>query len=375
MSVVNRQGEVWVFAEHEGGRLSDVPLELLGKGRELADALAVPLAATLLTNGGGEELATRLGQYGADRVYLVEHDMLRQYQAATHARALCELARARRPQIVLYGATALGRDLAPTVASALKCGLTADCTDLQIGDHTPPGSKELHRNLLLQIRPAFGGSIIATIVNYDRWPQMATVREGVMVMPQPDGQRRTEVVRHSVSFDGFRPPLRIINSLRTEKKVNLKGARVIVAGGAGVGTKENFRLIWELANCLGGAVGATRAAVDLGLVDKDHQVGQTGTTVRPALYIACGISGAVQHRAGMEESAKILAINIDRDAPIFSVAHYGIVGDLRVVIPKLIRAIRGGAKIGELAEPTARPKSQAGGDEGKTPAQAGELGS
>jgi electron transfer flavoprotein alpha subunit len=350
MTEANRNGEVWVFAEHEGGALSEVPLELLGKGRELADTLRVPLAAVLLANGDAAEMTARLGQYGADKVYVAVHHILRHYQAATYARVLCELVRAHNPQIVLYGATPLGRDLAPTVASALRCGLTADCTDLQIGDHTPPGSKELHTNLLLQIRPAFGGSIIATIVNYDRWPQMATVREGVMVMPQPDGRRRAEVIRHPVSFDSFRPPLRILESHRQEKKVNLKGARVIVAGGAGVGTKEDFRLIWELANCLGGAVGATRAAVDLGLVDKDHQVGQTGTTVRPALYIACGISGAVQHRAGMEESAKILAINIDRDAPIFSVAHYGIVGDLKVVIPKLIKAIRGGARITDVAE-------------------------
>jgi electron transfer flavoprotein alpha subunit len=350
MIEVNRKGEVWVFAEQEGGALSEVPLELLGKGRELADNLDVPLAAVLLTAGDGEGMVRRLGQYGADKVYLVEHDLLRQYQTSTYARVLCELVQARAPQVVLYGATGMGRDLAPTVASALKCGLTADCTDLQIGDHTPPGGKELHRNLLLQIRPAFGGSIIATIVNYARWPQMATVREGVMVMPQPDGCRRATVVRHPASFNGFMAPLRILESQRREKKVNLKAARVIVAGGAGVGDRESFRLIWELANCLGGAVGASRAAIDLGFVDKDHQVGQTGTTVRPALYVACGISGAVQHRAGMEESAKILAINTDRSAPIFSVAHYGIVGDLRVVIPKLIRAIRGGARIDGLAE-------------------------
>lgn len=355
MIEVNRRGEVWVFAEQERGVLSDVPLELLGKGRELADTLNVPLAAVLLTAGNGEVLATRLGQYGADKVYLVEDNLLGQYQTGTYARVIHELVQANAPQVVLYGATTLGRDLAPTVASALKCGLTADCTDLQIGDHTPPGGKELHKNLLLQIRPAFGGSIIATIVNYERWPQMATVREGVMVMPQPDGQRRAAVVRLPASFNGFRPPLRILESERREKKVNLKAARVIVAGGAGVGTRENFRLIWELANCLGGAVGATRAAIDLGLVDKDHQVGQTGTTVRPALYIACGISGAVQHRAGMEESAKILAINTDRSAPIFSVAHYGIVGDLRVVIPRLIRAIRGGSRVDGLAEPLEKP--------------------
>ena len=182
-----------------------------------------------------------------------------------------------------------------------------------------------------------------------------------MAMPQPDGRRRTTVVRLAASFNGFRAPLRILESERREKKVNLKAARVIVAGGAGVGTRENFRLIWELANCLGGAVGASRAAIDLGFVDKDHQVGQTGSTVRPALYIACGISGAVQHRAGMEEAAKILAINTDRSAPIFSVAHYGIVGDLTVVIPRLIRAIRSGAKVERLAEPLERPGSPAGG--------------
>lgn len=320
---VNRRGEVWVFVEQERGTLSEVALELLGKGRELSEKLDVPLAAVLLSGGGGEDIVARLGHYGADKVYLVENDLLRHYQTATYARVICELVQAHAPQVVLYGATAIGRDLAPTVASALKCGLTADCTDLQIGDHTPPGSKQLHRKLLLQIRPAFGGSIIATIVNYDRWPQMATVREGMMAMPQPDGRRRATLVRHPASFNGFRVPLRILESERREKKVDLKAARVIVAGGAGVGTRESFRLIWELANCLGGAVGASRAAIDLGFVDKDHQVGQTGTTVRPALYIACGISGAVQHRAGMEESAKILAINTDRSAPIFAVAHYG----------------------------------------------------
>jgi len=359
MIEVNRRGEVWVFAEQERGALSEVPLELLGKGRELSDTLKVPLAAVLLTAGDGEGMATRLGQFGADKVYLVEHDLLRQYQTSTYARVICELAQAHAPQIVLYGATAMGRDLAPTVASALKCGLTADCTDLQVGDHAPPGGKDLHRNLLLQIRPAFGGSIIATIVNYDRWPQMATVREGVMVMPQPDGRRRASLVRHTASFNGFTPRLRVLESERREKTVNLKAARVIVAGGAGVGTREDFRLIWELANCLGGAVGATRAAIDLGFVDKDHQVGQTGTTVRPALYVACGISGAVQHRAGMDESARILAINTDRSAPIFSVAHYGIVGDLRVVVPRLIRAIRGGARIEGLAEPLEGPGAPA----------------
>ncbi len=352
MIEVNRKGEVWVFAEQEAGKLSDVPLELLGKGRELADTLNVPLAAVLLGKGI-DDLASRLVAYGADKVYVVDHRSLDLYQAATYRKVFCDLVTRHKPQVVLFGATAMGRDFAPTVASALRCGLTADCTDLQIGEHTAPGSTQVHQGLLLQIRPAFGGSIIATIVNFDRWPQMATVREGVMVMPTPDAHRQGQVLRERVGLDGYEPPLKILEIHRREKKVDLKGARVIVAGGAGVGTKDNFKLIWELANCLGGAVGCSRAAVDLGFADKDHQIGQTGTTVRPVLYIAAGISGAVQHRAGMEESAKILAINSDPNAPIFSFAHYGIVGDLKMVIPKMIKAIRTGAKVESLA--TAAP--------------------
>jgi electron transfer flavoprotein alpha subunit len=348
---VNRQGEVWIFAEQEDGKLSDVPLELITKGRELADTLAVPLAAVLI-GGGVESLAATLVSHGADKVYLVENAALAHYQASGYCRVLCTLIEQHRPQICLYGATAIGRDLAPTVASAMKCGLTADCTDLQIGDHTPPGTNDVHRNLLLQIRPAFGGNIIATIVNTHRWPQMATVREGVMPLSKADPARRGHVLRCPVSLDGVTLPLEILETHRQERKVNLKAARIIVSGGAGVGSKENFRLIWDLANCLGAAVGGSRAAVDLGLVDHDHQVGQTGTTVRPALYIACGISGAVQHRAGMQDSAKILAINTDPQAPIFSVAHYGIVGDLNKVIPMLIKAIRGGERIHHAVEAT-----------------------
>ena len=339
---MNRQGEVWVFAEQEGGALSEVPLELLGKGRELAETLSVPLAAVLL---GAEVsgLAETLIAHGADKVYLAADERLGHYQAATYQKVLCELIEKYQPQICLYGATPLGRDLAPTVASAMKCGLTADCTDLRIGDHKAPGSDEVYKNLMFQIRPAFGGNIIATIVNYDRWPQMATVREGVMLMPEADETRSGEVISCQAGLEGFEAPLEIIETQRRAKRVNLKAARIIVAGGAGVGSKENFKLIHALAQCLGAAVGGSRAAVDMGFVDHDHQVGQTGTTVRPALYIACGISGAVQHRAGMAESAKILAINTDRDAPIFSVAHYGIVGDLSVVIPKIIKAVRSGA--------------------------------
>ena len=240
----------------------------------------------------------------------------------------------------MYGATSLGRDLAPRVASAMRAGMTADCTDLEISDVIDPRTKELHAKLLLQIRPAFGGNIIATIVNYDRWPQMATVREGVMSKRDPDRARRGEVVREQVALDETHLALKLIERHVEPRKVNLKGARVIVAGGGGVGSKADFRLIHELAGVIGGAVGASRAAVDSGYIGKEHQVGQTGTTVRPALYIAAGISGAVQHRAGMEESAKIIAINKDPQAPIFSVAHYGIVGDLKKVLPMMVKALR-----------------------------------
>ncbi|HET6429159.1 MAG TPA: electron transfer flavoprotein subunit alpha/FixB family protein [Phycisphaerae bacterium] len=341
---VNRDGEVWIFAEAEQGRLSDVPLELMSKGRSLAQTLSVPLGAILL-GAGVAPLADKLVAHGADKVYLVDDRRLGHYQTSSYRHVLCDLITRHKPQIVLYGATPLGRDLAPSVASAMWCGLTADCTDLQIGDHTPPGTDQVHKNLLLQIRPAFGGNIIATIVNYDRWPQMATVREGVMPMTEADPARKGLIVDASADLDGLVLPLKVLQCERRQKKVNLKAARIIVAGGAGVGSRENFQLIWNLANCLGGAVGGSRAAVDLGYVDHDHQVGQTGTTVRPALYIACGISGAVQHRAGMAESARVLAINSDRHAPIFSVAHYGIVGDLKDVIPRLVKVIRTGAGI------------------------------
>jgi len=341
---VNRQGEVWVFAEQEEATLSDVPLELLGKARELAATLGVPVAAVLLGNGVAP-LAGELIAHGADKVYLIQDERLGHYQAASYRHALCGLIERHKPQIVLYGATPLGRDLAPTVASAMKCGLTADCTDLRIGDHKPPARDEVHKNLMLQIRPAFGGNIIATIVNYDRWPQMATVREGVMPLGNGDPGRKGEVVECPADLDGVELPLKLVEAHRRPKRVNLKAARIIVAGGAGVGSRDNFQQIWNLANCLGAAVGGSRAAVDLEFVGHDHQVGQTGTAVRPALYIACGISGAVQHRAGMQDSAKILAINSDPQAPIFSIAHYGIVGDLNDVIPKLIQTIRRGESV------------------------------
>jgi electron transfer flavoprotein alpha subunit len=334
----NRNGAVWIFAEQEAGVLSDVPLELLSKGRELADHLKVPLAAILLGQGV-DELTKKLVIYGADQVIYAEHPLLKDYQTTSYSRVVCELIKKYQPQIVLYGATAMGRDLAPRIASEMRAGLTADCTDLQIGHHEEKDGTK-HDNLLLQIRPAFGGNIIATIINYDRWPQMATVREGVMRMPDPDVKRKGQIIKESVELSNVDLAVSIIEKHRQEKKVNLKAARIIVSGGAGVGSKDNFRQLWDLANCLGAAVGASRAAVDLGFCDRDHQVGQTGTTVRPALYIACGISGAVQHRAGMQESAKIVAINNDPNAPILQVAHYAVVGDLNVVIPKMIKALK-----------------------------------
>jgi electron transfer flavoprotein alpha subunit len=336
---VNREGEVWVFAEQHNGQLEDTPIELLGKARHLADVLGVKLAAVLLGENV-EELGFKLINCGADKVYLAEHPMLTVYQTNSYAKVIYDLIHKHKPQIVLYGATFAGRDLAPRIASAAKSGLTADCTDLQIGDHEETKTKKLHKNLLFQIRPAFGGNIIATIINTDRWPQMATVREGVMQMPLPDEKRKGKIVREKVLLSKTDLPLEILDEHKRPKKVNLKAARIIVAGGAGVGSRDNFKLIWDLANCLGAAPAATRAAVDLGFIDHDHQVGQTGTTVRPSLYIAVGISGQIQHQAGMSGSQKIVAINSDPNAPIFNIAHYKIVGDLNVVVPVLIKTIR-----------------------------------
>ena len=343
----NRAGEVWVFAEQEEGRLSDVVRELLGKGRELADRLGVKLAAALLGEGV-EPLAGELFEAGADVVRIAEDPALGTFRGFAYRQALVAMVREAKPQIVVFGATHIGRDLAPAVASELRCGLTADCTDLQIGDWNDVKNKDaegrptLVKDLLLQIRPAFGGNIIATIVNPRNWPQMATVREGVMKPLEPQKGRKGEIVRHEANLDGVEIPVEVVDIVRRHSSVNLKGARIIVAGGAGVGSKENFALLHELADALGGAVGGSRAAVDLGYCEHERQIGQTGVTVRPALFISCGISGAVQHLAGMQDSAKIVAINTDPDAPIFKVAHYGIVGDLKTVLPKLVKAVKKG---------------------------------
>ncbi len=339
------KGEVWIFAEQEDGVLNDVALELLGKGRELADTLGVPLAAVLL-GSGVEGLAAKLFEHGADKVRLVDDPALKNYQNRSYREVMIELIEEVKPQICVYGATSLGRDLAPSIASALRCGLTADCTELGIGSYTDPVTKEEFANLLLQCRPAFGGNIIATIVNPRNWPQMATVREGVMKLPDATPGKTGELVRHEAKcLATLELPVEVLEVVRAAKSVNLKGARIIVAGGAGVGSAENFKLLHELADVLGGTVGGTRAAVDLGFCEHERQIGQTGVTVRPALYIACGISGAIQHLAGMQESQKIIAVNTDKEAPIFSVAHYGIVGDLNDVLPKMIKAIKAKAAV------------------------------
>ena len=335
----NRKGEVWVFAEQEDGALHDVSMELCGKAADLGARLGVKTGA-VLPGHNVKEMAGRLIALGIDTVYTTDDARLAHFQTGSYARVISTLVEKHRPQIVLYGATAMGRDLAPRVASTIQAGMTADCTDLDISDVTDPKTKLVHANLLLQIRPAFGGNIIATIVNYDRWPQMATVREGVMPMREPDYTRTGRIVPEAVELDETVLALKLIERHIEPRKVNLKGARVIVSGGGGIGSKENFKLIYDLAGAIGGAVGASRAAVDGGYIGKEHQVGQTGTTVRPALYIAVAISGAVQHRAGMEESAKVVAVNIDRNAPIFSVAHYGIVGDYRQVLPMMIKSLR-----------------------------------
>jgi electron transfer flavoprotein alpha subunit len=357
--------EVWVWVEVDDGRPAEVSLELLGRARELADHLGARVGA-VVCGAGVTDLGPGLIAYGADTVYAADHPDLAAYLAQPYARVLTELIRTRAPQIVLYGATTAGRDLAPRIASALRTGLTADCTDLRIGGHHTRDRD--YEDLLWQIRPAFGGNIIATIVCPDHRPQMATVREGVMRLPEPDERRGGRVLLVPVTRaaepraataartggedhgDGdrigplfLRPEdftVALLERHKEAKRVDLKGARVIVSGGAGVGSADGFALIRELAETLGGVVGATRAAVDAGWVPREHQVGQTGTTVRPKLYIAAGISGSVQHRAGMDQSARILAINTDPLAPIFSVAHYGVVGDLFKVIPLMIAAYR-----------------------------------
>ncbi len=329
--------QVWVFIEQRDGKVADVSFELLSKGRKLAQQLKGTLKAVVIGHQM-QEVARSTGRFGAQEVLLVDHPQLKDYNTLPYARVMSELVDKHQPRIVLFGASFVGRDLAPRIASHTLSGLTADCTDLQIEDVTY--LRKDYPQLLLQIRPAFGGNIIATIITPETKVQMATVREGVMEMhplDKPITPKITEIPFAPQPEDAL---VKIIERHQEENKVNLKAAPIIVSGGYGLGSKENFQLLYQLADVLGGEVAGSRAAVDAGFVEHARQVGQTGVTVRPKLYIAVGISGAIQHRAGMEESSKIIAINTDPEAPIFDICHYGIVGDAMEVIPKFIEAYK-----------------------------------
>ncbi len=338
--MADKIGNVWIFIEQEGGNIENVSLELVSKGRELADTLGVDAEAIFLGDNLKEESVSKLYHHGCDKVFLVEDKKLEPFTILPYAKCIVDLVKVNKPNIILFGATNKGRELGPRVASELLCGLTADCTELEIDDFEDRVNKKTYKNKLMQIRPAFGGNIIATIVNTWEDPQIVTVRPGVMKLNDADTGKKGALVKVEPKITSKETVMSVIERVRKEKDVDLQGAQIIVAGGYGVGSKEKFQLIKDLAEALGGDVGASRAAVDAGWVDHDHQVGQTGVTVRPKLYIACGISGSIQHRAGMTDSGKIIAINNDPDAPIFSCAHYGIVGELHDVIPKMITAFK-----------------------------------
>lgn len=322
--------DIWVFVEQREQKLMNVSLEILGEARRLADKKGVKACAVLV----GYEvkgLAEELIKYGADVVYVIDHSLLKNYTTDAYTKVICDLANSLKPEVILYGATYIGRDLAPRIAARMRTGLTADCTALDIDEN----------GLLLQIRPAFGGNLIATIICPERRPQMATIRPGVMKKALMDEGRRGEVIEIKPVIEEKDIRTEIISIIKeARQKVNLEEADIIVSGGRGVGGPEGFKLIEELAEVLGGVVGASRAAVEAGWISSDHQVGQTGKTVRPKLYIACGISGAIQHIAGMGGAKTIVAINKNPDAPIFKIADYGIVGDLFKVIPALIEEIK-----------------------------------
>ena len=332
-------GNVWVFIEQEAGKIAGVSLQLVSKGRELADRLGVKLEGILLGDNVAA-CANELYQYGCDKVILAEDPRLEPFTVLPYAKVIMDLIRERKPNILLFGATLKGRELAPRVASEKLAGLTADCTNLEIDDFDDKRNGKFYKDKLMQIRPAFGGNIIATIVNTWDDPQMVTVREGGMKLGDADPSRTGELERVEVKLSDAETVVKVLERVRADKEVDLQGAQIIVCGGYGVGSKENFKLIHDLAEAIGGEVGASRAAVDAGWISHDYQIGQTGVTVRPRLYIACGISGAIQHRAGMDESKKIIAINTDPNAPIFSCAHYAIVGDLNQVIPQMIKAFK-----------------------------------
>ncbi|MDR1671529.1 MAG: electron transfer flavoprotein subunit alpha/FixB family protein [Alistipes sp.] len=336
---------LFVYIETEGGKVADVSLELLTKGRELATELGVKLEAVVIGDKVAG-LAPELGKYGADTVWVAEGAELAPYRTLPHAAILCGLIEAEKPQICLMGATPVGRDLGPRVSSAMHSGLTADCTSLVIGDHKDAKSGTEYKGLLYQIRPAFGGNIIATIINPDCRPQMATVREGVMkkefaAKPGASEVKKVDWKKMTSEADFV---VKIIERHIEERKINIKNSSIIIAGGYGMGSRENFKLCFDLAETLGGEVGASRAAVDAGFAEHARQVGQTGVTVRPKLYIACGVSGQIQHTAGMDGSAMVIAINNDPEAPIHKIADYSIIGDVNEVIPRMIKSYKQNSK-------------------------------
>lgn len=337
---------VFIYCElTEEKHIADVSQELLTKGRTLANELGVKVEAIVI----GHELKgieKEIFPFGTDIVHLADDKNLSPFTSGAHAKVLTTVLRQEEPQIALFGATANGRDVGPRIASALKCGLTADCTSLIIGDHEDKRAKKKYENLLYQIRPAFGGNIIATIINPETKPQIATVREGVMKKEIVDENYKGEVKNFKVDgiFDEIDLAVNIIERHIEPPKVNIKGSQILVAGGYGVGSADNFKLLYELADLLGGEVGASRAAVDSKYAPHERQVGQTGVTVRPKLYIACGISGAVQHTAGMAESSQIISINTDPNAPINKIADFAITGRVEDVIPKMIKFYKKNSK-------------------------------
>ena len=336
---------IFVYLEIEDGVVGDVSLELLTKGRSLADQYKCHLEA-VAAGYQLEKVAEQVFPYGVDVLHVADDRRLAPYTSLPHTSLLVNLFKQEQPQIALMGATSLGRDLGPRVSSALFSGLTADCTALEIGNYEDKKAGKIYENLLYQIRPAFGGNIVATIVNPDCRPQMATVREGVMKKqikdPKYKGQINKLDVSKYVADSDF--VMEVIERHMEKSKLNIKGSPIIIAGGYGMGSADNFKMLYDLADTLGGEVGASRAAVDAGFADHERQIGQTGITVRPKLYIACGISGQIQHIAGMQESAMIIAINNDPKAPINAIADYVITGNVEDVVPKMIKYYKSNSK-------------------------------
>ena len=336
---------VFVYLEIEGTTVADVSLELLTKGRKLANQLGCQLEAVAAGNNlAGIE--KQVLPFGVDKLHVFDAPGLFPYTSLPHSSVLINLFKEEQPQICLMGATVIGRDLGPRVSAALTSGLTADCTSLEIGNHEDKKEGKTYENLLYQIRPAFGGNIVATIVNPEHRPQMATVREGVMKKEILDANYKGEIIRHDVAK--YVPEtdyvVKVIDRHVEKAKHNLKGAPIVIAGGYGMGSRENFDMLFELAKELHAEVGASRAAVDAGYADHDRQIGQTGVTVRPKLYIACGISGQIQHIAGMQESGIIISVNNDENAPINTIADYVINGTVEEVIPKMIKYYKQNSK-------------------------------